>query len=104
MPMSFLVTRATREMAMTKQAPKVEAPTIVNRTVRKYLTGREVEKLMDHSRKHSRYGHRDSTMSLVTYRHRMRASEGGDLQLHQCQRDQRSRHDRRARKEWPSVH
>ena len=31
-----------------------------------------IEKLMDYARKHSRYGHRDSTMILVTYRHGLR--------------------------------
>ncbi len=49
-------------------------PTTVNCTVRKYLTLREIEKLRDYARKHSRYGHRDSTMVLVTYRHGLRAS------------------------------
>jgi hypothetical protein len=34
------------------------------------LTTREIEKIMDYARKHSRYGHRDSTMILVAYRHR----------------------------------
>jgi integrase len=56
-------------------------------TVRKYLTAREIEKLMDHARKHSRYGHRDATMILVTYRHGLRASEVCDLQWHQVELD-----------------
>ena len=47
----------------------------LNCTVRNYLTAREIEKLMDYVRKHSRYGHRDATMILVTYRHGLRASE-----------------------------
>jgi hypothetical protein len=43
------------------------APTIVNSSVertREYLTGPEVEKLMEAARKSSRYGHRDATMIL----------------------------------------
>jgi type 1 fimbriae regulatory protein FimE len=59
----------------------------VNCTVRKYLTAREIEKLMGYARKHSRYGHRDSTMILVTYRHGLRASEVCDLQWHQVELD-----------------
>ena len=50
-------------------------PSIVNLTVkRRYLTEREVERLMDCARKHGRYGHRDATMILVAYRHGLRAS------------------------------
>jgi type 1 fimbriae regulatory protein FimB/type 1 fimbriae regulatory protein FimE len=47
---------------------------------RRYLTEREVERLMDCARKHGRYGHRDATMFLVAYRHCLRASEVCDLQ------------------------
>src|SRR5262249_36512569 len=53
-----------------KSASKKRAPTIVNLTVkRRYLTQREIERLMDYARKHGRYGHRDATMILVAYRH-----------------------------------
>ena len=60
--------------------------TIVNRTVtprrppnadlreRKYLTPKEVDRLQDAARKHSRYGHRDATAILIAYRHGLRAS------------------------------
>jgi integrase len=41
---------------------------------RRYLTGREVEKLIEAARKHGRYGHRDATMILLAYRHGLRAS------------------------------
>src|SRR5262245_44684363 len=63
------------------------ASTIVNRTVtprrrrnadlreREYLTPKEVERLQDAARKHSRYGHRDATAILIAYRHGLRASE-----------------------------
>ena len=50
-----------------KSASKKRAPTIVNLTVkRRYLTQREIERLMDCARKHGRYGHRDATQSGVT--------------------------------------
>ena len=59
---------------------------------------------MDHARKHNRYGHRDSTMILVTYRHGLRASEVCDLQWHQVELDQGRMHVRRAKTGTPSVH
>jgi hypothetical protein len=49
-----------------------QAPSIVNTSVthtRRYLTGREVERLIEAARKHGRYGHRDATMILIAYRH-----------------------------------
>src|SRR5262245_16545187 len=59
-----------------KSTSKKRSPSIVNLTVkRRYLTEREVERLMDCVRKHGRYGHRDATMILVAYRHGLRASE-----------------------------
>src|SRR3954464_12889723 len=73
---------------MRIQRQTASPPTTVNCTVRKYLTGREIEKLMDYARKHSRYGHRDSTMILVANRHGLRASEVCDLQWHQVELDQ----------------
>jgi integrase len=79
-------------------------PNTVNCTVRKYLTAREIEKLMDYARKHSRYGHRDATMILVAYRHGLRASEVCDLQWHQVELDHGRMHVRRAKNGTPSVH
>ena len=64
---------------MRNQRRSASPSNTVNCTVRKYLTAREIEKLMDYARKHSRYGHRDSTMILVAYRHGLRASEVCDL-------------------------
>jgi integrase len=80
------------------------APNTQNCTVRKYLTEREVEKLMDCARKRSRYGHHDATMILVTYRHGLRASELCDLQWHQIELDAGRMHVRRAKNGTPSVH
>ena len=49
-----------------KSTSKKPTPSIVNLTVkRRYLTEREVERLMDCARKYGRYGHRDATMILV---------------------------------------
>src|SRR5262245_35117652 len=77
---------------MRNQRRNASTPNALNCTVRKYLTALEIEKLMDHARKHSRYGHRDSTMILVTYRHGLRASEVCDLQWHQVELDQGRMH------------
>ena len=64
-----------------KSRSRKRTPTIENLTVkRRYLTEREVERLMDCARKHSRHGHRDATTILVAYRHGLRASEVCDLQ------------------------
>ena len=64
-----------------KSRSRKRTPNIVNLTVkRRYLTEREIERLMDRARKHGRYGHRDATMILVAYRHGLRASEVCDLQ------------------------
>jgi integrase len=73
-----------------------KTPNTVNTSVvrtRRYLTGREVEKLIEAARKHGRYGHRDATMILIGYRHGLRASELCDLQWSQMAPiDRRPRH------------
>jgi hypothetical protein len=54
---------------------------------REYLTQREIDKLMDAARSGSRYGHRDSTMILIAYRHGERAataSRSPALSLEAC--------------------
>jgi integrase len=83
------------------------APTIVNSTVertREYLTASEVEALMAAARKSSRYGHRDATMILIAYRHRLRASEVCDLQWHQVELAAGRLHVRRSKRGTASVH
>ena len=56
-----------------KSASRKRTPSTVNLTVkRRYLTQREIDRLMDCARKHGRYGHRDATMILVAYRHGLR--------------------------------
>src|SRR5262249_41669761 len=84
-----------------------ETPNIVNTSVvrtRRYLTGREVEKLMEAARKHGRYGHRAATRILPAYRHGLRASELCDLQWHQVEINTGRLHVRRSKKGTPSVH
>jgi integrase len=90
---------------MAKQRAKANTPSTENFTVqRRYLTEREVEKLMNTARKLSRHAHRDATMILVAYRHGLRASEACDLQWHQIELDAGRLHVRRAKHGTPSVH
>src|SRR5262249_24561021 len=88
-----------------KSGSKKRAPTIVNLTVkRRYLTEREVERLMDCARKHGRYGHRDATMILVAYRHGLRASEVCDLQWQQIELSEGRVHVHRVKNGIPLAH
>jgi integrase len=88
-----------------KSRSRKRTPSIVNLTVkRRYLTEREVERLMDCARKYGRYGHRDSTMILVAYRHGLRASEVCDLQWQQMELSEGRLHVHRVKNGIPSVH
>ena len=88
-----------------KSTSKKRTPSIVNLTVkRRYLTEREVERLMECARKHGRYGHRDATMILVAYRHGLRASEVCDLQWQQIELSEGRLHVHRVKNGIPSVH
>jgi len=80
------------------------APSAARVRTRRYLTGREVEKLIEAARKHGRYGHRDATMILLAYRHGLRASELCDLQWHQVELNTGRLHVRRSKRGTPSVH
>jgi type 1 fimbriae regulatory protein FimB/type 1 fimbriae regulatory protein FimE len=46
-----------------------------DRRPREYLTPAEVEILIATARNRGRYGHRDATMILITYRHGLRVGE-----------------------------
>ena len=88
-----------------KSTSKKRTPSIVNLTVkRRYLTQREIERLMDCARKHGRYGHRDATMILVAYRHGLRASEVCDLQWQQIELPEGRLHVHRVKNGIPCVH
>ena len=80
-------------------------PNTENLTVRRrYLTQREIERLMHCARKYDRYGHRDATMILVAYRHGLRASEVCDLQWQQIELSEGRLHVHRVKNGIPSVH
>ena len=77
-----------------KTSLRIVAPIIEKRTVtprrrpnaeirtREFLTEAEIEKLIA-AAKSNRWGHRDATMVLITYRHGLRASELTDLRWDQ---------------------
>ena len=84
-----------------------QPPSIINASVtrtRRYLTGAEVERLIEAARKTGRYRHRDATMILMAYRHGLRASELCDLQWHQVELNAGRLHVRRSKRGTPSVH
>ena len=87
-----------------KSRSRKRTPNAVNLTVkRRYLTQREIERLMDCARKHGRYGHRDATMILVAYRHGLRASEVCDLQWQQIELSEGRLHVHRVKNGISSV-
>jgi type 1 fimbriae regulatory protein FimB/type 1 fimbriae regulatory protein FimE len=71
---------------------------------REYLTPKEVDRLQDAARKHSRYGHRDATAILIAYRHGLRASELCKLTWNMIELDSGRIHVRRAKNGVDSTH
>jgi len=100
---------------MAKPHLKMVRQSAVNRTVRpkrlpnrdlrtrEYLTEAEVERLMAAARG-NRWGHRDSTMILVAYRHGLRAAELVDLRWDQVEFRTATLHVRRVKSGTPSTH
>jgi site-specific recombinase XerD len=100
---------------MAKRHLRLVTPATVNRTVapkrlpnadlrtREYLTEAEVERLMKAATR-NRWGHRDSTMILVAYRHGLRVSELVDLRWDQVEFRTATLHVRRVKQGTPSTH
>jgi integrase len=100
---------------MTKSQLKLVTPTEIKRTVppkrqknaelrtREHLTPDEVEALTGAARG-NRYGHRDATMILLTYRHGLRAAEVCDLRWDQVDFSGAVLHVRRVKNGTPSTH
>ena len=70
---------------------------------REHQTQKEVERVIESARKRGRYGLRDATMILVTYRHGLRNSEACMLAWEQIDFAQGLLHTRRLKKGIPSV-
>ena len=100
---------------MAKSHLKLVTPATVNRTVtpkrvpnadlrtREYLTEVEVERLME-AAKGNRWGHRDTLMILVAYRHGLRVSELVDLRWDQVEFATGTLHVRRVKHGTRSTH
>ena len=100
---------------MAKRHLRLVSPATINRTVRpkrlpnsdlrtrEYLTEAEVDRLMKAATR-NRWGHRDSTMVLVAYRHGLRASELVDLRWEQVDFRTATLHVRRVKQGTPSTH
>src|SRR4029078_2137312 len=105
------VTRHRVLETMTKSPLKLVPPAIVKRTVtapgrkptRQHLTGAEVDRLID-AAKANRWGHRESTIILVAFRHGLRSSELVDLRCDQIDFTHAVLHVRRAKKGTPATH
>src|SRR5215212_4909842 len=89
--------------------PAIEKRTVMPRRAknselrtREYLTEHEIEALMAAARQ-NRYGHRDATMILISFRHGLRASEAVDLRWDQVDFDRAVLHVRRVKQGTPSV-
>jgi type 1 fimbriae regulatory protein FimB/type 1 fimbriae regulatory protein FimE len=70
---------------------------------REHLTESEVERLID-ALKDNRWGHRDSTMVLLAYRHGLRAAELIDLRWEQVDLENAILHVRRLKNGSPATH
>ena len=100
---------------MAKRHLRLASPATVNRTVRlrrlpnaslrtrEYLTEAEVERLME-AANGNRWGHRDGTMILITYRHGLRAAEAVDLRWDQVDFRTATLHVRRVKQGTPATH
>src|SRR4029077_8555806 len=69
---------------------------------REHLTEREVERLIEAARD-NRWGHRDSTMVLLAFRHGLRASELVDLRWEQVDLENAILHVRRVKQGTPET-
>ena len=101
---------------MAKSHLRLVAPVTVKRTVampvrrpnaelrsREYLTNAEVERLMKAVRS-NRWGHRDSTMLLMAYKHGLRSSELVGLRWDQVDFNSAMLAVRRVKKGSPATH
>src|SRR5436305_561410 len=76
-----------------------------DRRPREYLTPKEVDRLIETAKKRGkRFGLRDATMILVTYRHGLRVSELCSMTWDQIDFQHGLLHVRRVKNGMPSVH
>jgi integrase len=83
--------------------PPRRQPNRATRT-REHLIPAEVEKLVTSAGKVGRYGHRDSTLLLLAYRHGLRVSEVVELQWSQVDLQTATLHVNRVKNGKPAAH
>jgi integrase len=97
---------------MTNSSLVLVAPAIVNRTVRRpnaelrtreHLTADEVERLIEAANA-NRQGQRDALMTLLAFRHGLRAAEVCDLRWEQIDFTAATLHVRRVKNGTPATH
>jgi integrase len=86
-----------------RNAPPRRVPNAEVRT-REHLTPSEVRSLMRAALKRGRYGQRDATLILVSYRHGLRVSEAAALRWEQIDLKAGLLHVRRLKGGTPSTH
>jgi site-specific recombinase XerD len=101
-PHLALVSPRTDNGTIQPNRPPIRRPNRELRS-REYLTPTEVEKLIKVAGD-NRFGHRDSTMLLIAYRHGLRAKELVDLKWAQVDFNHSRLHVNRAKEGLPSVH
>src|ERR1022692_3410787 len=106
---------AHRGFNMAKARLRLVPPATENRTVtprrpknaelrtREHLTKHEVERLIE-AAKDNRHGHRDALMTLLAFRHGLRAAEVCDLRWEQVDFKTATLHVRRVKNGTPSTH
>lgn len=94
---------AFKPPTLGKRTVKRGRPANRDLRTREHLTPTEVEQLIE-AAKANRWGHRDATMILVTYRHGLRASEVCNLEWSQIDFDGAVIHVRRAKGSTPGTH
>jgi integrase len=93
-----LIAPPTEKRTVTPQRPKNAAL-----RTREHLTTDEVERLIDAAKK-NRHGHRDALMTLLSFRHGLRAGEVCDLRWEQVDFTTGTLHVRRLKNGTPSTH
>ncbi len=71
---------------------------------REYFFPEEIEILLESTRKSPRYGHRNYTLVLISFRHGLRVSEAHDLRWAQIDFNLKKIHVNRVKRGQPSIH
>jgi type 1 fimbriae regulatory protein FimB/type 1 fimbriae regulatory protein FimE len=106
-PSALAVMTTVAAARPTAENGKVVPPRRVSnreRRTREYLTPHEVDKLITAANRVGRYGHRDATLILISFRHGLRVSELVALRWDQVDLEQGFLHVSRLKHGVPSTH